>query len=357
MITKELIIQITGGKNMNKIRLMMLLVLILALTIFSGCDGGNEAGDPGKSTEDSKSTEDGKESEDIKDKGNSDEDLSSQTNEVSQEAQESDSQETVETNTSIQSGEIQGGIYRVLGCRELTPEEYSPDYDGMVGILVDMVIENTRDNILNVSPMMAFEIEGSSGETYSVDTFAKNFKGNLSSIAGKGKIITGSFVFSANQDDTGFTLNITPDFMSDDLLALSFDKGVVYEEHTYQSSTEGKGLGSQLDNGELSYVVNEVTSLQDGDHLNLSILMTVLNNTDEVYDEYEIPFTLIGQDGIKCSLSYKMGNSALAGIPASASKDVEIIYEIENPEVVEYDLYLSPMGKADYWDYIHFSIQ
>ncbi len=337
---------------MMKTKLMILLVLILALMVFAGCDGAGGASDSSK-------TQDTSEEANVSLEAENPSDSDDGTPVVADTSQETGSGETRETSGGsnlAQSGEIQGVVYRILGCRELTKEEYDPGYDGMVGVLVDMVIENTGDDIISLAPMMAFEIEGDSGESYSVDAFAKTFSGDLSTLAGKGKIITGSFVFPANVEDSGFRLNITPDFMSDDALVLSFEKGQIYEDNTYQSSTDGKGLGSQFDNEELSYVINDVSFLQEEDHMSLSIFMTVLNNTSDDYDEYQIPFTLIGQDGIECSLSYKMGNSELAGIPASGSKEVEIIYEIKSPDVTEYDLYLSPMGRNDRWDMIHFSI-
>jgi hypothetical protein len=281
--------------------------------------------------------------------GNNDEDCSEEpTSQVeSEDIQENESQPEEQTNTSNNDitnvATLNNITYTVISSRILDETEYTVDSDGMKALLVDMLIENNSDEYLRLSTLMSFNLIGNSNEEYGVELSSRIAKGKLDGIVGPNKILRGEFVFLANDNDSDFTLQITPSIMSDLEAKIAFNESSTYDVAPAISSTDGKQIGDEITGKTLSYVINGTSLETVKDRTVLVIDFTAKNNSSEMITEYSIPFGLINANGYTNEMDSKTTNDTLAEIPANGEKSTQIFFKLLEPETTSFDLYLAPM--------------
>ena len=246
--------------------------------------------------------------------------------------------------------------YSIISARVLDDAEYTSDDEGYQAILVDLLVENHSDSIIDISTVMYFEIVGGSGEDYGVEVFKGRTKGSLDSHVAPNKVLRGEFIFEAMDTEENFVLNISQDFMSDEVAVLGFEKNSTYDVEISESSKEGKTIGDEMKMETLTFVITGTSIMQEGDRTILKVDMTAKNNTGEEVTEFTIPFVLINTDGYVNDLDIKTDNYVLSEIPANGEKETSIYFKLLEPDMRSFDLYLTPFGTGAV-DALHLEVE
>ncbi|MBN2794092.1 MAG: hypothetical protein JXR88_01700 [Clostridia bacterium] len=320
----------------KKKMLTLLLIFVFVFTLIA-CDKDNETGI----------------SNDEKD--NMASEVSNDTDKTEKDAEKESIESVQKEKDSF--GTLNEITYRVLSSRLLDASEFNNDDSSTKAYLVSMTIENDSNEIFANSALMSFNFYNEKGQDeYGISLDENISTASVDSIAGPGKIIYGEFVLVVDQNTEEVTLEIVPDFMSDDAVNLTFTLGQINDSTVYSSSTDGPGYEATFTDGKATYHVNNAMLDTDGDKTILILDMIVENNTSEEYTSYEIPFKLMTNRGIASKLHYTNTNDTFTYVPANGEKTAQVTYVIQDEEAKEFDLYFAPLGQNTYFDYMHISL-
>lgn len=325
------------------ILLMLLTLSIIIIACSSDEDTSSSSTDTVEKTTNNSSDDTVKQPDNSQDSSSKDEATQDTTN-----------NETSETSSLSNSATLNNVTYTILSSKVLDPNEYTLEDDGTKAVLVSMNIVNNTDKLINVSSLF-FDIIGESGEDYGVELMNGITKGSLDSFAAPGRIITGEFLIYVNENDTKFTLEYSPELLSDDMISITFNDNSDYDVVEITGSSEGKGFGDELLDETLRYVINSATIETKGDRSYILINLTANNPTASEISLDWIPFSLIASDGYLLSMDVSTLRDALYSIPANGSKDTQISFTLDANTSKDFDLYVAIFGQVK--DYMHFKLE
>ncbi len=276
---------------------------------------------------------------------------------ISDESEDSEKEVNTSTSASSYEGSLNGITYRVLSARPLDASEYACEYTDCKGVLVNMVIQNDSEAVISNSTLMSFSFYDEQHDSQSgIELFENVTDSSVDGVIGPGKVLCGEYVLVVDQDTELVTLEITPDLWSDDMAVLTFGVDSVNDQSEYISGTNGNGFGTEFDDEQLSYTVNDAYTTVEEDQTLLTVKMLVQNKGSEESSTYEIPFRVVDEQGKECKMHYSVNSDLLCYIPAGGDQEVEVTFVLKNPESKELELYFVPLGKLEIWDFAHLKL-
>lgn len=169
---------------------VLILILSLALSLFSACGS----------------------SQDVKP-----EKVDSET---SQQKETKTETETYKIGDSVKAGNL---IFTVNSTRTDEGSDFIKPKDGHIYHIVDVTVENAGDKSETVSSLMMFKLLDSDGYNYSV-TFGPETKGSVDGEISPGRKIRGELVFEIPEEATGLELQIDPTVFGSGQIIVNLDK-------------------------------------------------------------------------------------------------------------------------------------
>lgn len=330
---------------MNKVMKKVVYLLLVAILMFTvvAC-GGNAGSNNADANNETNNNDENLSLGDLADLVEEADELMEGLDELSENQDDIDEQKEEASKNLSNVADVAGVTYTVLSS-EIVEGVYELD-PGYEAVKVDLLVENTTSELSSVNSLFNCKFTAESGEEYYEEAFAGgDIKGDLVNPIGPGKTLRGEILLFSQASDENFMMEVE-DFFAGTYGALAFEKNKAYDESVPVSSADGKGLGDEIQWHELlTFAVNSAEIIADGDQSYISIKMQAKNLTADAVDEYMIPFVLIDENGYDCDMYYMQDSYVIAGVPGGGEQEIELMFEVEDPEVKNYDLYLQPFAE------------
>ncbi|HOJ49101.1 MAG TPA: DUF4352 domain-containing protein [Bacillota bacterium] len=169
---------------------VLILILSLALSLFSACGS----------------------SQDVKP-----EKVDSET---SQQKETKTETETYEIGDSVKAGNL---IFTVNSTRTDAGGDFIKPKDGYIYYIIDVTVENTGDKSESVSSLMMFKLFDSQGYNYTI-TIGPETQGSVNGEISAGRKLRGELAFEIPKDATGLELQIDPTLFGSGQIIVELDR-------------------------------------------------------------------------------------------------------------------------------------